>query len=274
MAAQCFCGFISIHASLVGGDGPRSSLIETSSTISIHASLVGGDSGYNPYATQGCDFNPRLPRGRRLAAPLSFLSRWDFNPRLPRGRRRYYHVSLADSNRFQSTPPSWEATISFPVCCPRYRHFNPRLPRGRRQRPRACGRAANSFQSTPPSWEATSIHVALVGPPLISIHASLVGGDSERISPPWRIQISIHASLVGGDRRRAGGRGGAAAISIHASLVGGDLRKNRILRNRRFQSTPPSWEATTTGSGTRAGGGHFNPRLPRGRRHWPSTPSL
>ena len=56
--------------------------------------------------------------------------------------------------------------------------------------------------------------------------------------------ISIHATLVGGD-------GDAEhifetkMISIHATLVGGDIAtRTTNLETKVFQSTPPSWVAT------------------------------
>ena len=216
------------------------------SVISIHASLAGGDI-YNlsSYGRQTY-FNPRLPRGRRLY--------------LRKSRADYeaisIHASLAggdsirrlmftSSKRFQSTPPSREATapmLSLPV---ENANFNPRLPRGRRQ----------FFEYSQFIARSISIHASLAGGDApqaaahhaeyeISIHASLAGGDQsvfQNIHPPSIFQstppsreatvydeavkkgllISIHASLAGGDLRDAAFRA-ARPISIHASLAGGD----------------------------------------------------
>ena len=79
----------------------------------------------------------------------------------------------------------------------------------------------------------------------ISIHASLVGGDLGLAGIDKSIMISIHASLVGGDVA-AGQTVDVRDISIHASLVGGDCRPSR-------RSVAAMY---------------FNPRLPRGRRHY------
>ena len=101
----------------------------------------------------------------------------------------------------------------------------------------------------------------------ISIHASLAGGDMQEVAKecrrPYfnprlprgrrparrsghshRRDISIHASLAGGDGvKRA--EGGQQTISIHASLAGGDQARWSVFRvYARFQSTPPSREAT------------------------------
>ncbi len=57
--------------------------------------------------------------------------------------------------------------------------------------------------------------------------------------------ISIHASLAGGDPEGKELVGVAESISIHASLAGGDLKTFRISwLTPPFQSTPPSREAT------------------------------
>ena len=168
---------------------------------------------------------------------------------------------------FQSTPPSREAT---------------------------CAEASAE------DLEAISIHASLAGGDAdgqddqaaqrISIHASLAGGDyytdghlrglrdfNPRLprgrrrphtlicsAHPYfnprlprgrrRVQpvsdgdgrcISIHASLAGGDSLRVPAVLLHNPISIHASLAGGDGRK--LLSRRKLS--------------------HFNPRLPRGRRH-------
>ena len=101
---------------------------------------------------------------------------------------------------------------------------------------------------------------------MISIHASLAGGDPRRGGNLRSRQISIHASLAGGDFQQIRGHV-PRPISIHASLAGGDiLSLPRFASPITFQSTPPSREATKACSGDRAATQDFNPRLPRGRR--------
>ena len=123
---------------------------------------------------------------------------------------------------------------------------------------------------------------------IISIHASLTGGDDGRKTVTCRHDISIHASLTGGDMSITA-YATAAIISIHASLTGGDShgsppfcpaskfqstppsREATVTAMRRigwtqFQSTPPSREATLTGTVTVYDDNDFNPRLPHGRR--------
>mgnify|MGYP001136271674 CR=1 FL=1 len=189
-------------------------------------------------------FNPRLPRGRRHLCELLPSDLLHFNPRLPRGRRRPAGTPRSTSPSFQSTPPSREATRGYG------------LPH------RAAG---------------ISIHASLAGGDrhrrcqdlsgAISIHASLAGGDGER-------GVDVAEGLYFNPRLPRGRRPGRdeinsifALISIHASLAGGDISRRmwgcsaayfnpRLPRGRRlqtlqsifwhirFQSTPPSREAT------------------------------
>ena len=78
---------ISIHASREGGDWR---LVQTVPPlrISIHASREGGDASHFVSDGNTLNFNPRLPRGRRLRAFALASPSLYFNPRLPRGRRR------------------------------------------------------------------------------------------------------------------------------------------------------------------------------------------
>ena len=122
-----------------------------------------------------------------------------------------------------------------------------------------------------------SIHASLAGGDvwlwlyhiidMISIHASLAGGDPlprvRREGPPHfnprlprgrrrdenaviraLVHISIHASLAGGDTTKPSRPGERPGISIHASLAGGDFSPLLFDSSLRFQSTPPSREAT------------------------------
>ncbi len=201
-------------------------------------------------------------------------------------------MTYSSSPLFQSTPPSWEATVHILL----FIHASP------------------SFQSTPPSREATNGVVSRGAAPSISIHASLAGGDHcltgdtlvctvFQSTPPSREAtvhcvfntvpnrcISIHASLAGGDFRLLGNFCKAVdfnprlphgrrlrlglrvdfhqPISIHASLAGGDDSHSSASSQSllAFQSTPPSREATSVYSVPDRSMQYFNPRLPRGRR--------
>ena len=144
---------------------------------------------------------------------------------------------------FQSTPPSREATaFSLTELCA-VRNFNPRLPHGRRLARLRRKWRIKRFQSTPPSREATEASTFDAEADIISIHASLTGGDGDGNRIYFGNLISIHASLTGGDWEN--NRGDYADdISIHASLTGGDQFKGNKARCHFY----------------------FNPRLPHGRR--------
>ena len=128
---------------------------------------------------------------------------------------------------FQSTPPSREATGLDPSSA-----------------------EDRQFQSTPPSREATSEGRCCPHSCLISIHASLAGGDAPPVcvrsararfqsTPPSREATAAYSRVA--DRW---------PISIHASLAGGDyLPPGEIDFLPAFQSTPPSREATRIDGG-------------------------
>ena len=103
-----------------------------------------------------------------------------------------------------------------------------------------------SFQSTLPLWGATGGHMLHIVFLHISIHAPLVGSDSqiwelgggreyfnprspcgerpaEPRPPRFKTEISIHAPLVGSDSGENLEYQTRALISIHAPLVGSDL---------------------------------------------------
>ena len=146
-------------------------------------------------------------------------------------------------NRFQSTPPSREATAAF-------RDLEPSpifqsTPPSREATPMEIVRVSTGqFQSTPPSREATVIDTLTVLAAGISIHASLAGGDLQvqlrgfgqqhfnpRLPRGRRLalqhqgppQTNFNPRLPRGRRRNGSTINFAyCAISIHASLAGGD----------------------------------------------------
>ena len=78
------------------------------------------------------------------------------------------------------------------------------------------------FLSTPPSRVATKPAFFLGCEDVVSIHATLAGGDSaSRCRPRRTARVSIHATLAGGDWRRRHERK-RICVSIHATLAGGD----------------------------------------------------
>ena len=125
---------ISIHAPIVGCDIDKPNIIFNCLVISIHAPIVGCDDFYSTNAVQRRNFNPRTHRGVRrwlwcrvhykrvisIHAPIVGCDRSlmmkmmfsrNFNPRTHRGVRRYSYESILYSDRFQSTHPSWGATM-------------------------------------------------------------------------------------------------------------------------------------------------------------------
>ena len=123
-------------------------------------------------------------------------------------------------------------------------YFNPRLPRGRRLGQCSVFYVNRHFNPRLPRGRRRATTQAIGKPRLISIHASLAGGDLGNLPHLHCRYISIHASLAGGDRFSASSWI-RRFISIHASLAGGD--RNFVVESVRaylFQSTPPSREAT------------------------------
>ena len=171
-----------------------------SEQISIHAPIV------------GCD--------RYCLRVLLVLSH--FNPRTHRGVRRIEYRDIENKEKFQSTHPSWGATVCKDFNYADSKNFNPRTHRGVRLR--------NLY-----------LHISI---PKISIHAPIVGCDQNKLDAFRDLVISIHAPIVGCDqtppkylsatdyfnpRTHRGVRlsGDALAfvklmISIHAPIVGCD----------------------------------------------------
>ena len=130
------------------------------------------------------------------------------------------------------------------------RNFNPRTPRGVRHRAIGAWQAELEFQSTHPARGATPSKIGDRGHNRISIHAPREGCDAQlRPQSEGHIVISIHAPREGCDldTSRGGTQGG---ISIHAPREGCD------------SSSPASKTVSHA---------DFNPRTPRGVRHWESS---
>ena len=218
-------------------------------------------------STEGLNFNPRLPRGRRptgcwpktCGCGISIhasLAGGDWPPFYSSSRCRIsIHASLAGGDaEYQEEHDDPE-------------DFNPRLPRGRRHKCDTGKESDTVFQSTPPSREATQRGLPALHHVPISIHASLAGGDAARprkaCSPRHfnprlprgrRPTNSSHGSLISLFQSTPPSR--EATLAVHSELV-----------VALFQSTPPSREATVGLRFALAAQQHFNPRLPRGRRH-------
>ena len=135
---RAFCAAehdISIHALREEGDHIPCRFQAVCQTISIHALREEGDAGKCSDCSAAHNFNPRPPRGGRLAillphAVLMLISihalreegdyrlrfRWswpqDFNPRPPRGGRPEQQHKASTRKKFQSTPSARRATRS------------------------------------------------------------------------------------------------------------------------------------------------------------------
>ena len=168
-------------------------------------------------------FYPRHPRGWRLPAILSALTAALFLSTPPsrvatktcmlayQSPTVSIHATLAggDSHRtaaawakssFLSPPPSRVATGR--CCRPAFWAgcFYPRHPRGWRRKEVAVTDLDSLFLSTPPSRVATDVKTVTGNPALVSIHATLAGGDHcALIGVLLSNDVSIHATLAGGD---------------------------------------------------------------------------
>ena len=157
-------------------------------------------------------------------------------------------------NKFQSTPPSREATYGI-----------------------NSHRSQETFQSTPPSREATGCVVHKRPLRVVSIHAPLTGGDTQQIAAcSATLRVSIHAPLTGGDTEHARARRGIGFQSTPPSREA-TSRDAPVVVSAAFQSTPPSREATGAIFIQPPRNASFNPRPPHGRRQagangsWPAT---
>ena len=191
-----------------------------------------------------CNFNPRLPRGRRRCGlpqrhPCGHIS---IHASLAGGDADgrdlhctysiSIHASLAGGDAvdyrsairaaiFQSTPPSREAT-PMAVTYTALTAFQSTPPSREATNSPAKPKPLNTFQSTPPSREATRY----------SLMVSLA------------LSISIHASLAGGDDQGCVGQ--AVAAYFNPRLPRGRRRSRTFgtAQDAAFQSTSPSREAT------------------------------
>ena len=142
-----------------------------------------------------------------------------------------------------------------PCACATLTGFYPRHPRGWRLLKRIKQELDDLFLSTPPSRVATSVRCKARLPALVSIHATLAGGDRQRSQRRFgRSQVSIHATLAGGDAADAGDVYAALLqfLSTPPSRVA-TLYRCPDVRSGAFLSTPPSRVATLEGTVPRYG---------------------
>ena len=147
---------ISIHAPREGGDGIFADTPCANTGISIHAPREGGDQqtmGKPRVLTNY--FNPRPPRGGRLAAAVRAIS----------------------TGLFQSTPPARGATRCWHWGFRYGYHFNPRPPRGGRHEQHKAEMDKFSISIHAPREGGDIVLAPIALPDEISIHAPREGGD-------------------------------------------------------------------------------------------------
>ena len=260
-------GNISIHAPIVGCDVQPYKITDVGVQISIHAPIV------------GCDLTDRD----------YVISVTDFNPRTHRGVRRQNRIRPYRRDKFQSTHPSWGATVRLKILPFRLNHFNPRTHRGVRHR------------------KMTETQAKM----MISIHAPIVGCDrllygigcqAHYFNPRthrgvrhvihlrrhFNSDISIHAPIVGCDLLAQLSRTAQALFQSTHPSWGATQQAQKQEAQEQFQSTHPSWGATTASAEARSARAisihapivgcdliaiavhyrymHFNPRTHRGVR--------
>ena len=162
VAHVALCGYISIHATLAGGDLPLSAPFRAR-CISIHATLAGGDLGITKSAVGNyISIHATLAGGDGLPLRRS-PPQADFYPRHPRGWRRWdlneasasYNISIHATLAGGDSPSLRRLDL-------RFRYFYPRHPRGWRRRPSCVAIPAAEFLSTPPSRVATYRYKTLI----------------------------------------------------------------------------------------------------------------
>ena len=194
-----------------------------SDNVSIHATLAGGDPPVVAPIMDSLGFYPRHPRGWR------HLNIGDETVVY----RVSIHATLAGGDGM--TAPSATA----PLC------FYPRHPRGwRLPLPVHLFCTCRFYPRHPRGWRQ-QLGIRLVQPLVVSIHATLAGGDPQRrCRHSWSDNVSIHATLAGGDTIQ-----GNADYSVMM-----------------FLSTPPSRVATCDVCHSYSLITCFYPRHPRGWR--------
>ena len=259
---------VSIHAPRAGRD-PRARTASEAAHVSIHAPRAGRDMMWMATVPRRRCFNPRAPRGARLAAQYRFLCADGFNPRAPRGARlagadtgtRSRAVSIHapragrdtcdgacrfHRSRFQSTRPARGAT--FHQLIHRGRGIvSIHAPRaGRDTIPSVLLTSTTLFQSTRPARGATCAAADGAEGDTVSIHAPRAGRDAIlklRIAPGV---VSIHAPRAGRDPRHAGRCQDSGGFNPRAPRGARRTAVSVGTSFAAFQSTRPARGATTT----------------------------
>ena len=193
-------------------------------------------------------FYPRHPRGWR---PWGFAfvttKKKSFYPRHPRGWRLEAHQCTWEdcSVSIHATLAGGDARCAENL--DRRQRFYPRHPRGWRLFGAWLLIAQSLFLSTPPSRVATVPTGGKCTLMLVSIHATLAGGDPElTLSACLSLHVSIHATLAGGDSSTSPRR--CRLTSFYPRHPRGWRRLNTPPTggHTMFLSTPPSRVATNS----------------------------
>ena len=261
---------ISIHAPREGCDGAGYLGIWPGSQISIHAPREGCDFLLVLRRIDHKDFNPRTPRGVRPVQFICVILIHNISIHAPReGCDECVFVGITGDRLFQSTHPARGATLE-KYALLGHSHISIHAPREgcdvRSGTVRPWGRL---FQSTHPARGATWARMRN-RPPWANFNPRTPRGvrpDDKQISQLSNRFQSTHpargATAVGGLRRYLG------HISIHAPREGCDhpaapehpRRQISIHAPREGCDRSRPWAARTRR--------YFNPRTPRGVRHFP-----
>ena len=147
---------------------------------------------------------------------------WYFNPRTHRGVRLFCLQIAQLPSQFQSTHPSWGATLYPSPTGTKSIYFNPRTHRG--VRPWGNERRIVRAYFNPRTHRGVRQHSSRIyqPPERISIHAPIVGCDVWFSNSTEFHHISIHAPIVGCDLNNSITKLTTTIISIHAPIVGCD----------------------------------------------------
>ena len=146
--------------------------------VSIHATLAGGDQKNMGLPIPACMFLSTPPSRVATVMGLEIMtSQSSFYPRHPRGWRPPKGYRAERLTMFLSTPPSRVATCVKNGRAAEKRSFYPRHPRGWRRDSEFLKAVDGRFLSTPPSRVATRHASIRTQIRQVSIHATLAGGD-------------------------------------------------------------------------------------------------
>ena len=124
---------ISIHASHAGRD-EYLGYTKARQDISIHASHAGGENIQNNHSIVYIIFNPRVPWGRRRLLPnYNGIALHISIHASHAGRDVTYESIYNEYDKFQSTRPMRDATLSIQFASCNQSYFNPRVPCGTRR---------------------------------------------------------------------------------------------------------------------------------------------